>query len=93
MKHQEIQPVEICPKKDLKFSGIKEITVGAVEIPAKYKAYESSEAKVNKLIVYYHKNGHIDKPIIVLCKNDKYVLQWIHWNSIIIIYLKNTDAS
>lgn len=68
--HQEIKIEDRFIKKDLNFSGIKEIAVETVEIPDKYQAHAPSEAKVNELIAYYHKNGHLDKPIIVLCQNN-----------------------
>ena len=74
-EHQDIPTVEIEPKQNLRFTGIKEIPIGTIEIPEKYKCHVPSEEKVNELVAYYHKNGHIDKPIIVLCGNGEYVLE------------------
>lgn len=56
------------------FTGIKLIALASVSTGNRSFATPSQE-KVDKLIKYYEEHKKIDKPIVVSCKNGKYILE------------------
>ena len=56
------------------FKGSKEIKMSDILVP-EHRFVEPSIEKLFALRDYYMENGQLDKPIIVSCKGDKYVLE------------------
>ena len=56
------------------FKGLKEIKMADILVP-EHRFVEPSLEKLFALRDYYIENGQLDKPIIVSCKDDKYVLE------------------
>lgn len=57
------------------FSGIKEIPLNQIEIPYRFKGTTPDQKKITRLMNYYQETGHMDKPISVCVKDQRYVLQ------------------
>lgn len=64
----------ISPKPVKHFDGIKEISIELITVNHS-KAKKPKQEKVDALIEYYRKNGHLDKPFIVSIQNDSYLLE------------------
>jgi len=56
------------------FKGLKEIKMSDILVP-EHRFAEPSKEKLFALRDYYLENGQLDKPIIVSCEDDKYVLE------------------
>ena len=56
------------------FEGLQEIKMSDILVP-EHRFAEPSKEKLFALRDYYIENGELDKPIIVSCKEDKYVLE------------------
>lgn len=80
MEYNEIIDEEKRSENDISqnlakwFDGIKEISIELITVnPSKAKT--PKQEKVDALIEYYRKNGHLDKPIIVSIQKDSYLLE------------------
>lgn len=56
-----------------KFEGVQIIDIQDIRLPRK-SLTPPSPKKIDKLIKYYQENGVLDKPIVVHCGTDKYIL-------------------
>ena len=67
-------PPQKKPPRVQPFDGVKTILMEDIqigEIPFK----QPSKAKAQKIIDYYNQHGTLDKPIVVTCEGNKYLLQ------------------
>lgn len=56
------------------FEGIKYLKVDCIEVEYKFLDKPPKDEKVRQLIQYYKKQGELDKPIVVSCVGNRYVL-------------------
>lgn len=57
------------------FTGIKYIKIEDIQIDHKFIGRSPKEKKVKQVMEYYKERGSLDKPVIVSCGKNKYVLE------------------
>ena len=80
-------------EKPRAFQGIKKIKMSDISLGNK-KWGKPSRKKIEDLLDYYLEHGELDKPILVSCKGDKYVLEdkYLRWYVANELGLKEIDA-
>lgn len=75
------------------FQGIKKIKMSDISLGNK-KWGNPSKDKVEELLDYYLEQGELDKPVLVSCKGDKYILEdkYLRWYVANELGLKEIDA-
>lgn len=87
--------VNIPPRieKPRAFQGIKKVKMSDISLGNK-KWGKPSKDKVEELLDYYLEQGELDKPVLVSCKGDKYILEdkYLRWYVANELGLKEIDA-
>lgn len=70
----EVKKVQSKSKEQKKsFVGIKVVPIEEVVVGRRFQT--PSQKKIDEIIDYYERYGKLDKPVIVSCSGDKYLLQ------------------